>query len=302
MLKVQTGKLQQAQSKCKQIDQAIASLTILQNTLTNYAIKQEEYHYLRLLKQKQNSLLHQSTQLSSFLKFSISSFESAETRIQRSVANISAIKEHAPLIDTNISYGNFQHRFHTSFSEHKGLMDYLHNGICAGLYAGYSIGNAHAKTRMKYVNGDVDLKVGQASISADAKGVLYQDGKFDPALILSGSIAMHGAIATGHVGVGTTKIHIDGDVSGSVGAIEAEGKAIIDKDEVTLKANVGIAALKGKAQGSISIFGLKISLVGSGEVGAFGAGAEFSSKSGEFEVGAKLSLIAGIGFKIKVSY
>ena len=100
--------------------------------------------------------------------------------------------------------------------------------------------------------------------------------------------------------IGTDNINVEGEVTGQVGVAYGEAKITINKEEVTMKTDIGIAALHGEVKGGFNFFGAKITVTGSGELGALGVGAGFSSKDGELEFGGNASLLAGIGWKVKV--
>ena len=102
--------------------------------------------------------------------------------------------------------------------------------------------------------------------------------------------------------IGTSYVHAGIEASVGVGVAKGAAKAVIKKDEVTLKGEIGVAAVQGEVKGKFSLFGADITLSGTGELGAAGVGAEFSSKTGEVEFGGKASLLAGLGFKVKINY
>lgn len=193
-------------------------------------------------------------------------------------------------------------RFHHSLSPSKNLFSYLKNGVCAGIYAGFDAMKYTIGKSMKYLQTNASLALGKAHISLDAKATLFDDKKFTPALTLSavGKAALAECKAV--LSIGNDYVHADGEASVGVGVISGEAKAVINKEELTLKAEAGAAAVRGEAKASFTIFGITIEAIGSAELGAIGAGAEFSSKKGEFTIGGKASLLAGLGFKIRVKY
>lgn len=196
----------------------------------------------------------------------------------------------------------FQHRNHSTLSFNRSIKDYINNGICAGTYVGFDMYTIRANKNMKYlqINGNVSL--GKASLSLDAKGLLYDDEKLKPSLILEGSLQAALAKASATVNIGNSYVYANGEASVGIGVVSAQAKAVINKEEIALKAEVGAAAVRGEVKGCISIFGIKITASASGEIGSIGASAEFSKKKGEFEIGSHCSFLAGVGFKIKVNY
>lgn len=193
-------------------------------------------------------------------------------------------------------------RFHNSITANKTLVSYAKNGVCFGAFAGFHAFRFQANKKMKYMQSKADLKVGSANISGDAKLLLFQNGKFNPALSMAANVNAVLAEAKGSLRIGNDYINAQGEASVGVGVVRAGAKAVINKEELTLKAEVGAAAVKGKVSGSFSLFGMKITATASGELASVGAGAQFSSKSKEIEFGGKLSFIAGLGFKIKINF
>ena len=104
------------------------------------------------------------------------------------------------------------------------------------------------------------------------------------------------------VDIGNSYVYAQGSGAVGIGVVKGEVKTVISKEEITVKANVGAAAIQGEVKGKISIFGCTITLTGIGEVGSIGAGVEFSSKTGEIEFGGKASFLAGLGFKVNIDY
>ena len=298
MLRVHTGKLEHAN---KQTRQALEHTTQqLQHPLLRYRYETGQYLIYELFR-KQQELANNMQKLSAFLQSSANAYENAERRIKQLLSSQQTVVT-KPFWNTSTSYMKFTHRFHNSISADKGVMGYINNGVCIGAYAGIHAANLQISNMMKYMQTQGNLSVGKASISVDAKAVLKQDDKWNPALILKAEASAALVTATGSIQIGNSYIHANGEVTGQVGVASAEAKAIISKDEISLKAEAGAAALQGEVKGSFTVFGATITLTGSGELGSIGGGAEFSSKKGEWELGGKLSLIAGLGFKIKVNY
>ena len=170
------------------------------------------------------------------------------------------------------------------------------------IFAGFTAYKASLTTSKKYLNAGTSLSLGSADLSMDAKVVPMLNGKFDPHLELRAEVQAALAEVKAFGSIGNTFIHADAEGKVGVGVATGEAKAVINKEEISLKAEGSVAALRGEVKGSFTIFGITIEATGSGEVGALGGGVEFSSKSGEFTIGGKASLVAGLGFKIKVKY
>lgn len=181
-------------------------------------------------------------------------------------------------------------------------MDYVKNGACVGGFIGFDIYSLRAEKKMKYATFQGDIKIGNANASIDAKAMLFKNGKISPTLQIEADANATLAQAGVYGLIGNDYVNASGEANVKVGTASASAKAIIRKDELTLKANVGAAAVKGEVKGVITIFGFRITASASGEIGSVGAGAEFSSKSGQLEFGGKASLFAGAGFKIRINY
>ncbi|WP_115714523.1 hypothetical protein [Amedibacterium intestinale] len=255
---------------------------------------------------------HQS--LCTYLRRSIQDTEELETALLKKTREINSLSSIAlfPLkgsavkgilkspIKTEVM--KTTHRFHHSLSPSKNLFSYLKNGVCAGIFAGFTAYKASLTTSKKYLNAGTSLSLGSAGLSMDAKVVPMLNGKFDPHLELRAEAQAALAEVKAFGSIGNTFIHADTEGKVGVGVATGEAKAVINKEEISLKAEGSVAALRGEVKGSFTIFGITIEATGSGEVGALGGGVEFSSKSGEFTIGGKASLVAGLGFKIKVKY
>ena len=77
---------------------------------------------------------------------------------------------------------------------------------------------------------------------------------------------------------------------------------VFRQDEITLKGDVGAAAIKVSGKGSISLFGVTISVTAKTSLGSVGAGVEFSAKEGSLSFGADAALLAGVGLKFDIDY
>ncbi|BAL00620.1 hypothetical protein OBV_34210 [Oscillibacter valericigenes Sjm18-20] len=152
-------------------------------------------------------------------------------------------------------------------------------------------------------SGSVSGSVGTGAVYGEAVCALFQNGNFEPQL--SVALGAHAEAITGQIegqlGSDDVNVHVEGD--GSVGVAKAEAKAAFSpEDGLSAKAEVGVAALSGTAKAGITVFGYNIDASFTGEVGAVGAGAEFVMNSEEIEVGGKLSVLAGLGLKLRISH
>lgn len=253
-------------------------------------------HVLSQLSRSLSLLQTKQQQLCTHLKTSATAYENMESSLS---SKAKAISDH---LQYQIYTMDHSMRWHTSFRKDKSLFSYLKNGVCAGIYAGLDVVKFSVGFHETYAQGNLSTSVGSASVSGDAKFSLYDNQGFSPSLTVSlvAKAALAQAVADIHLG--NSYVYADGEASVGVGVVKAEGTAVLNKEELTLKGEVGAAAVQGEVKGSITILGVSITATGTGELGAIGAGAEFSSKKGEFSFGAKGSLLAGLGFRVKVNY
>lgn len=270
------------------------------NAITEYYALKQSLHQLNFDLNDTRQFFQRSMQ--SFFNLEQAILTNANKLTAFSFSNAASNAELAPFFKSSVKTMDVSHRHHTTFSTERSIMDYVKNGVCVGLFAGFTMLNGNISKDMKYLQFNADATIGKASLSVDAKAVLYDGSILRPSLILSAEFAAALAKASADVHIGNSYVYAEGEVNVGVGVATAEAKAVINKDELSFKAEAGVAALRGEVKGSLSIFGIKITASASGDIGSIGAGVEYSSKKGEFEVGGHCSFLAGTGFKIKVNY
>ncbi|MEF9967932.1 MAG: hypothetical protein RR766_05395 [Longicatena sp.] len=270
--------------------------------LTNQLNTIEHVDVIQRLKNNQSFLVTSLRKLYSYYINGQDAFD----EVERTILSNAQIFEndtfsHSLHGDLKVQTFDFSHRFHTTLRKDRNLLEYVRNGACVGAFVGFDALRIKNGFDKKYVKGEASLNVGSVKLSGDIQGVLFKNKKIDPTLYVDvGASAVLGKAATS-LRIGNDNIYAQGDARVGVGVVSGSAKAVINKEEITLKASVGAAAVRGEIKGCISLFGWKITATGIGELGSAGASTEFSSKKGEFEFGAKVSLIAGLGFRIKVS-
>ena len=301
MLQVYTGELQKIKRQCTTSLHKCSQLTYPLFTLQRILSFSYE---LRQLTSLQKKLEQQLQQLETYYAENIHSYTNAENRILKRAENTCTKSINRTNI-WNVEETSFKtnHRFHHSIRVGKTLENYLQNGVCAGFFGGFQAYQYRIYTNKKYAQASLGLSAGKISGNIDGKVQLYNSDKvFDPQLTIH--TQAQGALGElrAQASLGNSIIH--GDLEGAIGigVVKGEAKAVITKKEVTVKAEVGAAAIQGEVKGSFSLFGCKITLTGIQEVGSVGAGMEFSSKTGEVEFGGRASFLAGLGFKIKINY
>lgn len=190
--------------------------------------------------------------------------------------------------------------------DHFNLKDGLGKILKDGLSIGGTYGAAIAKAvyRDKILNSDVglDIAAGNFKVNGRCHANWKKDGKFDPSL--SASVGAEASLAHGKAFVDYTSKYFGAGVSGkgSVGVVSAKAKAVINKKEVTIEGDIGAALAKGECSGKVKLFGITFTATLSGEVGAVGASAKYSSTSNSIEFGGKVAFLFGGGFNFKVDY
>ena len=163
---------------------------------------------------------------------------------------------------------------------------------------------AHVGVKKHYnanLHASAEVGVGNAEVSGKVKGVIFDDDGLNPTLKAEGDVTVS-AIQAKVIGVLKNDfIKNTLTLQGDVGVASASGKAVISKDEITVKGEVKASAARASAENTFEFLGLKFSLGASAEVG-IGVGGGFSSTSNSFEMGASLSLIAGLGANIKIEW
>lgn len=176
--------------------------------------------------------------------------------------------------------------------------------VGAGISGSYSISAVQDSIKGQYglASGEIKGAVGTLALSGEAACVLFDKGKFDPKLALQAKAEAKGANVIAEGKLGTEDYNVHGEAEGVLGHAKAEGNLAIDKTGVKAKAEVGAAALHGEAKAGFTIAGVNIDVTGEGELASVGAKFEFGADEDEFEIGGKLSALAGLGLKLKVSW
>lgn len=182
------------------------------------------------------------------------------------------------------------------------IVSLLYQGVKYQVEGAFHIAKVSATKRFNenhYISAEA--AVGNAEASGSVKGVLFDNKGFHPSLKAEGEV-MVSAVQAKAVSVlkndfikNTFKARVD------VGVASASGKAVISKDEVTIKGEAGVALARASTESTYELWGWKFTFSGSTEVG-LGAGTGFSTTSNSFEVGASLSLLLGLGGNLKIEW
>ena len=287
MLSIDTGRLQLLLTSLSRL-----STNALRNDLQCQLLYIDSFSHRQKIQQLfryEHDLSNQLYHVKQYISKTLQEYECLEIKLQRQISILPTSHTLWKDVSHNISLT-------------KDPKSYLTEGIIANIKADFYGLRYQLNKQSKYVRAQANLGFVTGEVDTTAKLVLYDKDKFDPELHLSvtGEASLVSQNASLQVGNQYIKAEIEEEVG--LGVVYGEATAVLKKEEVTMKAEVGAAALKGEISGGISLFGLKIKVTGSGELGAVGAGIEFSSKENEFTFGGNASLIAGLGFKINVQY
>lgn len=167
--------------------------------------------------------------------------------------------------------------------------------------AGYTVSSCEVSKSFSHGSASLQAGLGEVRAVGKASLDLVQKNKFDPELKLSGVLSAHviGVQATGRLK--TDYASVTATAKGEAGCVYAKAEAVLSKKEQSLNLDVGAAALRGECKLAFSLFGATVTLTATGSLCSAEAGMEYSFKNREWEVGAKLGFIAGIGFKLKIA-
>ena len=240
--------------------------------------------------------------------FSKSSLSSRHQQIQTKLENLSSyLSQSANALDSNensilssFKKGNVT----TSHYENWNLLaQILKKSKTTYLSRSVQINYAKASKSFSstYFSAGGSLNLGDLSATGSCSASLWKDKKFDPKIILKTEVNASLLSSNVHAKLGTSNIYAYMSAKGYAGVAYAKAQAVFTKDEQTLDAGVGIAALKGSCSISFHLFGASVTLTGSGSVGSMEANVSYSHKNREWEFGSKLGFICGLGFKVRVS-
>lgn len=151
-----------------------------------------------------------------------------------------------------------------------------------------------------HVGANATLLDGEIKSSISAR--IWKNKKFDPRIVLNAESSLALLSSTVNARIGNSKVYASARATGQVGVAYATCKAAFSKKEQSFEAGVGVAALRGETRCVLNILGAKVTLTAQGSVGSAEANFSYHFSSREWEIGSKLGFIAGLGFKINVSY
>ena len=258
-----------------------------------------------------NALRNASHSIQSYLAsytFSKTSMQSRHNQIQTQLNNLSNyLLQSANIVESteNSLFSNFKKgTVTTSHYENWNLLAQLLKKSKT-TYVSRTIQVNYAKTSAtyssKYFSAGGSLNVGDLTATGSCSAKLWNEKQFDPQITLKTEINASLLSTNVHAKLGTTNIYGYASAKGYAGVAYAKASAVFTKDEQTLEAGIGVAALKGSCSISFHLFGASVTLTGSGSIGSAEANISYSHKSREWEFGTKLGFICGLGFKVHVS-
>ena len=143
-----------------------------------------------------------------------------------------------------------------------------------------------------HVGANATLLDGEIKSSISAR--IWKNKKFDPRIVLNAESSLALLSTTVNARIGNSKVYAS--------ARATTCKAAFSRKEQSFEAGVGVAALRGETRCVLNILGAKVTLTAQGSVGSAEANFSYHFSSREWEIGSKLGFIAGLGFKINVSY
>lgn len=230
-------------------------------------------------------------QLSSYLVESANIYEGLESRI----------KEPNIPFGLNIRKGKLSY----THSEDWNVIGHLLKQEVESRFSlgvGYTYQEARLAYSAKYASAQLGLGIGDFEAKGTCRIGLWKEEEFDPHLELSAKSHLALLSANAYGRIGSNNVNVSVNAKGMAGVVYAEATCILNTNEQTLEAGIGAAALRGEVSASFNFFGAKITVTGEGSIGSAEANLSYHHKNREWEFGSKLGFIAGLGFKIHVSY
>lgn len=175
-------------------------------------------------------------------------------------------------------------------------------GACVKGEALAYVGRAALNYEGRYGSIELSGEVGAVGVEAEAGFKLMENGVFGPRAFIDASATASILSGQTNFQLGNEAYNFFGEIEGDVGAATAEFKASVGADGVSGTAEVGLAAFKGEAKTGFTFFGVKVELSGEAEAFAVGAKANLGVEKNKFEIGGKLSALAGLGLNLKIEW
>lgn len=211
------------------------------------------------------------------------------------------VKKRINDINNGISYTTFSGSVKNTS---KANLD-LKNGTLSGELSGEASGalaTGKVKGQTGLLSGSVEEAVGKVGVSGKVKGQVFNKGVADPELELSGKAYASGVQGKVDGQFGTTNNNLHASGTGNIGYAEASGDLHLNSKGFRAEGKLEASALEGKASGGFTIFGITVDVTGKGKLGSVGVGGKFGIEEDEINLGADLSILAGLGLDITIKW
>lgn len=301
--------LQNQQSRTQDLLKNFQNLRVIQS---RFSSQEKSISLMRRLFSLQENTQNDLEKIVEFIQQTIEKYESLEmSLLQRfskltnhnTTSNVGRIDDDFHENMSNHS-GSFRHmmRFQHTLSANRSLKEYITNGIKASGSYRFDLYHRTHSIQNKLFHFHSGMYAGTFKAGMYGQVQLFDKYTISPALVLGAYTSMKMAEANVEADIGTKQLGAGAFANVEVGVASAEVKAVIKKDELSLKASVGAAVISGKVGFSFSVFGVDFKIAAEGELLSAGANAGFSTKSDGFSIEGKLSLIAGLGLKLDVDW
>lgn len=195
------------------------------------------------------------------------------------------------------------------FKDKDGNWDFKSFGFTTTASASGAVAQGEVKGNIGLLHGEASGKALTGAMQGESKVTLWDDGKFNPSLMLGAKA--EGSVLQGEVkaGFGNDQYGVYGKVEGDVLHAEAEAKAgvgYIDKDKdgkslygASAEASAMASVAQGKAKGGVTIFGIDIDVGVKGY--ALAAGVKAGGSITTDGVTANFSGALGLGAGLDIS-
>lgn len=170
------------------------------------------------------------------------------------------------------------------------------------LDAEYEILDLEAEGSYGFASGNAGLEVGSADATLEGGAVLFDNGTIDPNLYAKAEVS--GSVLTGELDgtLGSEDYNVHGGLEGEVLTADASAEVQIGTDGIAAEAKAHAAVVEGEASVGFTLFGISVDATVEGDALSIGAGGSIGVTDDEFELGAKLSALLGVGIKLRLSW
>lgn len=196
------------------------------------------------------------------------------------------------------------------FDKETGKWNFKDFGFGLNAYANGSVAKGEVEGNIGYLHGKASANLLNAGVKAEAKATLWDDGKFNPSLMVGASAEASVAHGEAEAGFGTDQYGVYGKAEGDflyAGAEAGAGVGYIGTDKngkpmygAKAEAKAMACVAKGEVKGGVTIFGIDIDVGVKGYAAAAGveAGGSVSTTGVTGSFSGALGLGAGMDISI----